>query len=230
GGALLVGPARTPWQEFVVAIGGPITHIFMILFALLFYIPLGGQVVPGMFLPFFSDRPFFIYLLTNKWHLLFIYYFVEIQAILFLFNMAMLAYPMDGGRVLRAILWHFYGPHKGTIITCKVAKVFAVLMILWGLIDMDLFLMLIGAFVYFQADSTQKLHLMISNPWQGRDPYYYAEPRYPPPEESVERDESFEKELDRILEKVHQEGLQSLTWREKRFLKKASKHYKEKGS
>lgn len=61
------------------------------------------------------------------------------------------------------------------------------------------------------------------------------DPRYgdDPPEDrnkeaEDENEEKFNREVDRILEKIHQEGEESLTWRERRIMREASRRYRQR--
>jgi len=63
------------------------------------------------------------------------------------------AFPMDGGRVLRAVLARSMGRRRGTEVAATVGKIFAVGFGLTGLLSGNPFLILIAAFVFFAAAS-----------------------------------------------------------------------------
>lgn len=65
---------------------------------------------------------------------------------LLLFN-CLPAFPMDGGRAIRDLLWHVVGHRKATIFAVWLGRFAAGGMILWGLREGSFMLMLIGAFV-----------------------------------------------------------------------------------
>jgi Zn-dependent protease/predicted transcriptional regulator len=75
---------------------------------------------------------------------------LSMNVMLFAFNMIP-AFPMDGGRVLRAILWMVMGFGPATRVATAVGQVVAVGLGLWGLLAGNLFLALIAVFVFLGA-------------------------------------------------------------------------------
>ena len=75
-------------------------------------------------------------------------------------------YPLDGGRLLRSILWRFTGaPHKSTRWAARVGQVFAALLILYGLASFvapgmrgfgDLWNVFIGFFLFKGATDSHR--------------------------------------------------------------------------
>ncbi|MDA0814877.1 MAG: hypothetical protein O3C21_21060 [Verrucomicrobia bacterium] len=70
----------------------------------------------------------------------------SLNGFLLLFN-CLPAFPMDGGRALRDLLWHVIGHRKATIFAAWLGRITAFGMILWGLRGGDMYLLLIGAFI-----------------------------------------------------------------------------------
>ena len=111
---------RVPRQEVAIALAGPAVNVA--LFVL--FLPLVVAGVP----------------LTLE--------MAAINLLMGVFNLVP-AYPMDGGRVLRAILNSRYGYEKATRLSFKVTKVFA-----WGFVAAGIFyswigLILVGGFLLF---------------------------------------------------------------------------------
>ena len=75
---------------------------------------------------------------------------LSVNVMLFAFNMIP-AFPMDGGRVLRALLWMAMGFGPATRIAAGVGQAAAVGLGLWGLLAGNLFLALIAVFVFLGA-------------------------------------------------------------------------------
>ena len=65
---------------------------------------------------------------------------------LLLFN-CLPAFPMDGGRAIRDLLWHIVGHRKATIFAVWLGRITAGGIILWGLRESEMMLMLIGVFI-----------------------------------------------------------------------------------
>jgi Zn-dependent protease len=80
-----------------------------------------------------------------------LFYLALLNLILGLFNLVP-AFPLDGGRVLRALLSARMGPVRGTRAAAGVGKVFAALFGVVGLASFNPFLLVIAVFVYMGAD------------------------------------------------------------------------------
>ena len=78
-------------------------------------------------------------------------YLALLNLILFVFNL-LPAFPMDGGRVLRAWLAKRMPLPKATKIAADVGKVFAFLFVILGLFSLNFILVIIGVFIYVGAD------------------------------------------------------------------------------
>ena len=123
-----------PWQEFVVALAGPAVNV-VIAFALYLIIGRGfhlGDIVA-------VDR--------GEGDLL--AKLLAINVILVVFNLVP-AFPMDGGRVLRALLATRLKHAKATRIAASIGQVVAVLFGVLGLVGNPM-LLFIAVFVFFGA-------------------------------------------------------------------------------
>jgi len=78
-----------------------------------------------------------------------------INIILFLFNLIP-AFPMDGGRILRALLSFNFGRKKSTKIASTIGKLFAIFFMIFGLYISHFVLAIIGGFIFFMATSEYK--------------------------------------------------------------------------
>ncbi len=79
-----------------------------------------------------------------------IYYFVIVNLLLGLFNL-LPAFPMDGGRILRAFLAERMSFIRATKLAATIGKEFAIIMAVVG-VFFNFLLILIAIFVYFGAD------------------------------------------------------------------------------
>jgi Zn-dependent protease/CBS domain-containing protein len=107
---------QTPKAEFMMAIVGPVASV---LIAIAFYT-----------LYYFGLRLGVPYQVTGV-----IYYLAMINSMLAGFNM-LPAFPLDGGRILRSILWHFKGDLKwATRIASGIGSFFGLFLIFVGVFD-----------------------------------------------------------------------------------------------
>jgi len=75
----------------------------------------------------------------------------QLNVVLLLFNL-LPAFPMDGGRVLRALLVTRIGMVRGTRVAARIGQGFAVLFGIWGLLGPPL-LIIIAGFIYLAAEA-----------------------------------------------------------------------------
>jgi Zn-dependent protease len=145
GVARLERMSERPWEEFWIAIAGPAVNVVIAA-------GLAGLLALGVILqPNLLGAP---ELLLQNVPMAFLGFLLAANVILVLFNM-LPAFPMDGGRVLRALLSSFLGQLRATRIAAGVATVVVVLMALAALdvINLPLFtgnklLLLVAGFVF----------------------------------------------------------------------------------
>jgi Zn-dependent protease len=233
--------ASTPQHDMFISAAGPATHLMWL--ALTFglqsafgehFWTVEGQSRGGLMMLVSMDQAFFQ---LNLW--------------LMVFNLLPF-YPMDGGRILGAALSLRGNDHKAQFTMVKVGIVGAALFIVAGFFPGAIggpFLFIIGISNLLVCVQTLTILKTMGaqgyrrrEPWEmdseawrrGANPYGREEVRvgyFAKRKEARERNahnrlieeaETLEKELDRILEKVHTQGLPSLTKKEKSVLNKAS--------
>ena len=126
---------ETPAQEIVVALAGPAVNVVI---AVALIVALGG-------LPSLAEN-------MEPTVTGFVGRLLYANVFLVLFNLIP-AFPMDGGRVLRALLSLWRGPVRGTRIAALLGQGFAVLFGLLGVISGNIVLILVSVFIYFAASS-----------------------------------------------------------------------------
>jgi Zn-dependent protease len=89
------------------------------------------------------------------------------NAFLFLFNV-LPAYPMDGGRLLRSVLWPLVGWRRATVAATSTALAFGALFILYGAIATYPFLVLIGVMVLLASWQELQVARMAGGRWNDR--------------------------------------------------------------
>lgn len=124
-----------PRQELLVALAGPAVNVAIALVLYPFVAPLGAFEGIGL-----SHGTVGTGFLTALFW---------VNVMLVVFN-AIPAFPMDGGRVLRALLAMRLGRPQATAIAAGLGKLIAVAFVFYGLFNAP-FLVLIGIFVYFGA-------------------------------------------------------------------------------
>jgi Zn-dependent protease/CBS domain-containing protein len=131
-----------PAQEFLIAIAGPLSNVVIA----------GVLIVVGLLLPVNLVRDLWR-LLTNPTRLGWqdtLPYLIIINFSLAAFNLIP-AFPMDGGRVLRALLATMVPRVRATAVAVRVGQGLAWILGLVGLLNSNFFLMLIAIFVYSGA-------------------------------------------------------------------------------
>ncbi len=141
-----------PKQEFLVAIAGPLVNVAI---AIIIF-PLLGNL--HQYIPQNQDQMMQAAINGNN----FMFYLFSVNVILVIFNLIP-AFPMDGGRILRALLAFNMNRMKATQIAANIGKFLAFVFFVFGLF-FNPWLALIGVFVYFGAHSeniiTQQMELL----------------------------------------------------------------------
>jgi Zn-dependent protease len=135
---------RNPWHEFVIAIAGPAVNLVLAGLALL--------LIPGQ--P--ESNIFFV-----------------INAALLLFNLVP-AFPMDGGRVLRACLASRMDYIEATRKAVKVSKYACLGLFLYGISQGHFMVCLISIFIYFAGKA--ELYSVQAQNWERR--FYENSPQW----------------------------------------------------
>ena len=155
GAARLENMPEEPMKEFKIAIAGPLVNL--LIFVLI--------ATPLLILSFFGK----FNLDLNSTNLMRPSVFIMLIALsnlsLFLFNL-LPAFPMDGGRILRAFLASRIGRLKATKLAANIGKIFAGLMVIFGIFYMYPVMALIGIFIYMMADleySQEKANQVLRN-------------------------------------------------------------------
>jgi Zn-dependent protease len=251
GGLAYVGGSGTPRNEVAIAFAGPLASFLLagLCFALVFLSghPFGWELI----VPFDGwGQLFGAGFLTALAIDLF-----KLNLILGLFNLCIPAYPLDGGRILRGLLSRRIGFGRATEFCTKLAIGVAVVLGFWGLIQQELWLVLIGIFVGIQAFQERKLLREGALPgydatFMGHDfsrGYTSLEADDAEPREErrgsglftalrrraserrarhrEEEQARLRERVDQLLDKVKENGMASLSPEERQFLEDASRQF-----
>ena len=130
-----------PVQEMVIAIAGPAVNILIAFFMTIFSLIYGLSPFSLATTFSFSDNATFAALIS--------YVFVS-NLFLAAFNLIP-AFPMDGGRILRALLAIRLDYARATNIAAAVGRVVAVLFGIYGLLNGGIFMIFIAFFIFTAA-------------------------------------------------------------------------------
>jgi len=135
-----------PYQELLIALAGPLSNLLIVV---VFYFPLhailGGDTLMYPFLVITGQAKY-----TGGFNVLAHIYWINLM--LAVFNMIP-AFPMDGGRILRAILSYRMSRKKATAIAVRFGHIFALLFAYFGIVHGHIFLLIIAVFIYMAASS-----------------------------------------------------------------------------
>lgn len=237
GGLSYVGHRGTPREDIRVAAAGPLVHV-----------PLAGLAAAALALAGFWDwgllnplgawapfGPFREHFWVNL-----AVGILKLQEVLFLFNLLVPAYPLDGGRILANLLVLRHGRERAAVLLSFVSMPVGMVLLLWGLLQRNFLLAFTGVWVVFEALQIRRLarlgeiqaHPMFAEASEfdymqespsRRRPGWLARWRERRARRRREREERERAEVDSILEKVSRQGIGSLSRRERRILEEASR-------
>jgi Zn-dependent protease len=137
---------ESPKQEFLIVIAGPLVNV-VIAVLLYFIVPIQSYADINFTEAFDTLTSF---TLQN-----FLFYLFIVNVALVLFNIIP-AFPMDGGRILRALLATKMSRVKATQIATSIGQIIAVLFLLIGLLQNPI-LVIIALFIFLGAYSENQM-------------------------------------------------------------------------
>jgi CBS domain-containing protein len=118
--------AASPGEDFKVAIAGPLATFAVILLCLAIDLPIVGASRLGHAIVLDSSIRITPVLLSLSWLLL-------MNVLLLAFNI-LPAFPLDGGRVARSVVWRITGDkRRGTVVASRMGQGLALIMAAFGL-------------------------------------------------------------------------------------------------
>lgn len=143
---------ENPKDEFLIAVAGPAFN-FLIVFLILLLIsilplPFPREIFSGGFSSELLQQAIMTYpLFALFW----------VNLILGAFNLFLPAFPLDGGRVFRAVLALKFNYNKATQLASKVSMVFAIFLFLIGLFGGGLIVLIIAVFIFIGAQQEAQI-------------------------------------------------------------------------
>jgi stage IV sporulation protein FB len=234
GGLALTRPPHRPLPMFLTVAGGPAVNVLICLIA--------GTLLWALFgwLPW---NPFRFHAIggfeswLNVWRYAFWIY--QVSLMLLAFNLLPI-FPLDGGQMLQAVLWPKFGYYRSMNFACITGMIGAVLGGMVALANSNLMLAII-AMMGFMTCLNMRRQLLAAGPYafseqddfsaayeaqtvRRRKPSRWAVRRV----NKAARAERIEQQkIDVILAKVSAHGMNSLTWWEKRTLRKATERQRQ---
>jgi stage IV sporulation protein FB len=179
--------------------------------------------------------------------------FFWLNWLLFLFNVLLPAYPMDGGRLFQCFIWARSDYRNGTTLACYSGYVVAALLFIASLWVVDPLLLALSLFIFFMS-YRQLMMLEIGGEdsfmgydfSQGYTSLEKGEPLPPKPkrpgafkrwlaarrarrlQREAEQRAADETRLDELLDKVHRLGKEALSDEERRFMDRVSARYRNR--
>ena len=143
GGLAMLGrnPSK-PIQELVIALAGPLVNVIIALLLLL--VTSSDLMLGGL-----SDTTLMNSTQEPSLSLLLLW-LLQANIALVIFNMIP-AFPLDGGRVLRAVLAMVMPAQRATAIATSVGQGIAILLGLYGVLNGNFMLVLVAIFIFFGA-------------------------------------------------------------------------------
>lgn len=243
GGLAFCAPPKRPWPEFVTVACGPLVNVVIFGACYLSLFVMMPENMPVSFDPFGEMGPWrrFVSGIPGLLADLFV-----VNYVLFLFNLALVFYPFDGGRLVQIALWKKFGYGKSMFIATRVGMGGAVLVALFGLAKGNLMLVFIGGFGFYTCYQQAKFlkaegaglydaayENVSYSGGRASQPGFFERMRQKRANEKARRQQDEkrrrEAEVDRILAKVKNSGLQSLTEKEKRTLQQETDRQQKAG-
>jgi len=243
GGLATAHPPRRPLPTFITIAAGPAVNLMICVTMAGMIWFLSNTLVS--FNPFRPLPPENIAQLTNV--SLYLWWIFNVSYWLFLFNLLPI-YPLDGGQMLQSILWPSIGYYKSMKVSVWVGMVGSVVLGLYGIWASFLLFFIAGSCFLLCYQKYYELKEMGPEDWaaeyDGMD--YSVMLKVKHDTEAPRRKRRVSKwkmrrarrlaaleaaeqhQIDTILAKVSAHGMHSLTWKERRVLKRATERQRRR--
>lgn len=239
GGLALCAPPHDWRANFITTAGGPGVNLFLmpVFMGLLAITGLGRHIIFNPFTPFttFSEPEFSTGNTLTSYALAALWLLHYVNFVIFAFNVLLIMYPFDGGRLMQALIWRRAGYRRATEIAVLLGFGGAIVLGIFGLVADHSMLVMIAV---FGALSSWMERRRLYGEFEMGDPAmspgsgaYVAVPveddkfvrlakKQAKAREQAAKEQA---EVDRILSKIATEGMASLTRGERKTLESATK-------
>lgn len=269
GGLASVDIPHSPWAHFWVAFAGPLVNLAVCLvcalaLAFAFQAPIQAPLNPFWYpyrLPLGESGSILLTtwdggnFITNHLGVVVLARLFYVSWILFLFNMILVGFPMDAGRMFQSVLWPHFGYRQATLYAVFAGFGVMFLLILASIVAKEVLYLLLAFFIYtsckqewlvlesggeeslFGYDfsqgytSLEKDHALEPQPRRKKQNFiqrWLQKRAARKLQREQERQEAEELRMDELLEKIQRQGKDSLTDEEQRFLKRVSDRYRNR--
>lgn len=236
GGLASANPPHRWGANLITVIGGPAVNVLIcIVAAALIYFVGGFWPDLNPFNPIPPRTLWATSVTVYAWWIFYMSYY------LFLFNM-LPVYPFDGAQTFQSVLWWRIGYYRASMIAYNVgmgaAVLLAIVALAFGMLGMVIIAIFSGYYTY-----QLKMALRDMGPHGMADDLDYSsslrmddQPRrrklsrrsIKRAQKRAAQEQAEQAKIDAILDKVSAQGMQSLTWWEKRTLKKATERQRQR--
>jgi Zn-dependent protease len=262
GGLAFVEVPHTPRANFITVVAGPLTNVLICLIVGLFLVLISDAHVRPPWNPFwypYRDTEGQIALsawdgtavFTSQVGTVVLSRLFYVNWILLLFNVLVIGFPLDGGRMFQCALWPRLGFRQATMAAVYAGFFFAIAIGVYAVVFWDPLTLFLALFI---GMTCQRQWLVLEHGGEeslfGYDfsqGYASLEPEPPPRrrrpgflqrwlqkraarrlQREQEQREAEERRMDELLEKVQREGLHALNDEERRFLTRVSAKYRNR--
>jgi stage IV sporulation protein FB len=246
GGLASVDTPHRPWPRFVAVAGGPLVNVIICLITGGVLLGASHFTFPLSFNPFnaYAIDPLkgyagLVFMHDHPWSY-YVWWIFAVSYSLFFFNLLPI-FPLDGGQILQTMLWGKFGYYRATMFSCMAGMVASVGMGVWSLQQGSLFMAVLWVMCFITCFKLRQA-LKAQGPEEYENAIDYSaaydnpSPRrrkmrkswFKAARRRAMREQSEQARIDAILAKVHDRGLHSLTWFEKRALKKATERQRQR--
>jgi hypothetical protein len=244
GGLAMVNPPRRWLPSFISTAAGPAVNLVICLITGTAVVILDHSTRALPLFPVFGHLRDYV---PGGWTTYYLWWIFLVNWALLTFNMLLVFYPFDAGRMIQELLWARVGYYRSMMFATRFGMVGAVIAAMVGLALLWFTLILIAAFGFYTCYQ-QRMMLLEMGPEEYSDETDYSAAydinagrpakrkksrwfsgRAAKRARKIAAHERAERQkIDDILAKLSAHGMNSLTWWEKRTLRRATEQQRQR--